>query len=113
MNICLSRGDRLRLPAPVNDIREEITQKSAESAKIIATDFPVSNLAKYIQCADLSSVEDLRSLNAIAERTDTMTETEATIFSGALDAESINGLDDVLRIAHSLEQYEIIPEGCR
>ena len=28
--------------------------------------------------------------------------------SGALDAESINGLDDVLRVASSLDQYEFI-----
>ncbi len=109
MNIYLSRGDRLRFPAPTNDLRKYITQKSVESAMIVGSDSPVHNLAKYIQCADLSSEEDLRALNAIAERTDAMTEAEANIFSGALDAESINGLDDVLRIAQSLEQYEIIP----
>lgn len=110
MNLYLSRGDRLRFPVPTNDIREGIIRKSVESAMIIATDSPAQNLAKYIQCADLSSEEDLRALNAIAERTDAMTEAEANIFSGALDAESVNGLGDVLRIAQSLEQYEIIPE---
>lgn len=38
-----------------------------------------------------------------------MEKREQLIFSGALDAESINGLDDVLRISERLGDYIIIP----
>ena len=30
------------------------------------------------------------------------------VFAGALRAESINGVDDILHVASSLEQYELI-----
>lgn len=110
MDLYLSCGTRLRFPTPISDVRESIAQMNAGGARIIVAKSPVGNLVKYIQCADLSSEKDLRALNTIAERTDAMTETEANIFSGALDAESVNGLDDVLRISRSLEQYDLIPE---
>lgn len=110
MNLYLSCGDCLRFPAPVRALKESIASMDTDMVKIITAKSPVRNLAKYIQCADLGSEEDLRALNAIAERTDAMTKTEANIFSGALDVESVNGLDDILRIAQSLKQYEIIPE---
>ena len=110
MNLYLSCGDCLRFPAPAHDIQESIASMDADMVKIITAKSPVRNLAKYIQCADLCNEEDLRALNAIAESMDAMTATAANIFSGALDAESVNGLDDILRIAQSLEQYEIIPE---
>lgn len=110
MNLYLACGDYLHFPAPVRDIQESIAGLDTDRLRIIDAKSPIRNLAKYIQCADLSSEEDLRVLNAIAQRTDAMTETEAKIFSGVLDSESVNGLNDVLRIAHSLEQYQIIPE---
>ena len=41
-----------------------------------------------------------------------MSQKEMRRFSAALDAESVNGLKDVLRISKSLEDYTFLPNIC-
>ena len=66
------------------------------------------SLHGYIQHTDLENEGDLQKLNRLAELFDGIGVEQQHILSGALDAESINGLDDVLRVASSLDQYEFI-----
>ena len=54
--------------------------------------------------------ECLEKLNRLAEKIGSMSASEQALLSGALCTESINGLDDVLRVTDRLEDYEIIPE---
>lgn len=112
---CVENGKKtvLRLPAGAEQINGAFTRMDCsvgESVEIMRVSSPVRSLGKYLKSTDLGSWERLSKLNALAEKIDTMTERERQMFSGALDAESIGGLDDMLRIADSLDGYEIIPE---
>ncbi len=51
----------------------------------------------------------MKKLNELAEAIEQMDDREWDIFAGALDAESINGLDDVLKISKRLGNYIILP----
>ncbi|MGM9586700.1 MAG: hypothetical protein ACI3VA_04330, partial [Candidatus Limivicinus sp.] len=51
----------------------------------------------------------MKKLNELAEAIEQMDDREWDIFAGALDAESINGLDDVLKISKRLGDYIILP----
>ena len=115
----LTRGDSyetvsLQLPATPGEVGEafarldEISRHAGET-KIIEASSPVRNLGKYLRGMDLSG-DGLDKLNRLTERIDGMSRRERQIFSGALDAESVNGLEDVLRVVDSLADYEIIPE---
>ena len=66
------------------------------------------NLVGYISTDDLFSETGIQKLNQLSETVDAMDHASQLVFAGALRAESINGVDDILRIASSLEQYEFI-----
>ena len=51
----------------------------------------------------------MKKLNELAESVEQMTDREWNIFAGALDAESINGLDDILNLSKHLSDYVILP----
>ena len=82
---------------------------SGGPARITGTS-PFLNLTQYIGGADLEEEADIRRLNVLAGAVDLMGVKEQRLFSGALDAERVSGLDDVLRIASDLGQYEFIED---
>ena len=98
---CKGHGIGLRLPAPIPDVKQTLStlrdgfEKNAP-ARISSVCGNAYSLHRYIRHADLENEDDLQKLNRLAELFD------------AIDAESINGLDDVLRIATDLDQYEFI-----
>lgn len=118
MDIFISRGAqdpevRIRFPAEpdiVWPMLRELDEYCAgdEPARIVGDSSPIPNLTQYIRCADVEEAADIRKLNVLAEMVDRMSTEEQRTFSGALDAESVNGLDDVLNIASSLGQYEFM-----
>ena len=65
-------------------------------------------LTGYIKRDDLFSKTGVQKLNQLSGIVDGMDSAAQELFSGALHTESINSLDDVLRVAASLEQYEFI-----
>jgi len=107
------KGVSLRLPAsPDEEDRafaklDEIST-DVGSTRITGVTCHVPNLSQYIKSADINA--DYDKLKRLAEQLNGMTEQERQVFSGALDAESVNGLDDVLRIADQLEDYELIED---
>ncbi len=118
MDIFISRGAQdpeVRTPFPAEPdivwpMLRELDEYCASNdpARIAGTSALVPNLTQYISCADVEDAADIRKLNELAELVDGMSSEEQNIFAGALDAESVNGLDDVLRIASNLGQYEFI-----
>ena len=118
MKIYLSRGKHdpeigVSLPTTPDEVRAAITELDEYSAstvpvRIVGAPCPVPNLAQYIACAGLEQAADIQKLNSLDEMIAGMNAKEHLIFSGALDAESVSGLDDVLRIAASLNQYQFI-----
>ena len=115
MELHISKGNhdseiRLRFPASPEEVQSALSEleQYSEPAKITNVEHPIERLLGYIRNADLSSETDIQDLNALAERVNSMNQQEQRIFVGALDAESINGLKDVCRVAESLDQYEFI-----
>lgn len=77
------------------------------SIHIEAAASSIQNLPQYINPLDLNGT-DYEKLKWLAGQIEGMTQLEQQIFYGALDAESINGLDDILRVADSVNTYELI-----
>lgn len=103
-------GVYLRLPATPGEVGEAfgMLEKLGEGkVTVFDVSCPIHNIYQYIINTDVSNEDNLAKLQKIAEAIDSMHKTERQTFSGALDAESINGLDDVLRIADHLQDYEI------
>ncbi len=117
MVLHLTRGNstmRIPLPLPatpgeIGGVYAALDEISTEASTVIdSVDCTkVPNIHRYLRSANL---DDLNKLNQLAERINGMTNQERWKFSGALDANSINGLDDVLRIASSLDDYIIVPK---
>ncbi len=118
MDIFISRGERdpeirIRFPAEPDSVWPMLAEldehcASNDPVRIVGAFYPIPNRTQYISGADMEQEADIRKLNALAGLVDTMGAEERRIFSGALDAESVNGLDDVLGIASSLDRYEFI-----
>ena len=66
--------------------------------RIESVDCPVSNLGKYIANEDISDPDVREKLNTLAGKVNAMSALEAKTCAGALDATSINSLDDVVRV---------------
>lgn len=118
MDIFISRGAqdpevRIRFPAEPDIVWPMLREldeycASNDPLRIVGTSALDPNLIQYISCADVEDAADIRKLSELAELVDGMSTEEQRIFAGALDAESVNGLDDVLAIASSLGHYEFI-----
>lgn len=116
----LTRGNNyegvyLRFPATPGEIGECFSRldgitADVSSTRIIDVTSRVRNLRQYIRNTNITIPENIGKLNTLATRIDDMAEERRCIFSGALDSESVNGIDDVLRISESLNEYLLIPE---
>lgn len=118
MILILARGSSsmcvpLRLPATPAEEGEAFAKLDSistdvHSTKIVRVEAPIWNLGNYIKTTDING-DGYKKLKRLAEQLEGMTEREQQIFSGALDAESVNSLDDVLSIADSLNAYIFMP----
>ena len=68
------------------------------------------NMKNYLQHVDVLDSDAHDNLRQIFEDVSTMTEEELDTLAAALDAESINGLDDILLIEQSLDAYTFWPD---
>lgn len=103
-------GVYLQLPATPAEIGEvwswldEISTDVA-STRIVGAISEVGNISRYLKNTDVNAPGQMKKLNRIAEITDTLDRDGYRLFEGALDAESVNGLDDVIAIGERLDQY--------
>lgn len=87
-----------RLGIPQNEIR------------IVGASSPVRTLDKYIVShGDIHRDGDLEKLNTLAEQLDRMDKRQMDILGGAIDAESISSLEDVMEVSSHLDRYVILP----
>ena len=106
-------GVALRLPATPAEVSEAVAWfdrlgMPQSSIQITGANSPVRNLGNYVTAADISDAQDVAKLNELAESIEQMDSHQHSVFAGALDAESVNGLDDVIRISKTLDQYILI-----
>ena len=77
-------------------------------AYIIGGEGPAQALTGCIPRDELFSETGVQKLNQLAELVDTMDLAAQKVFAGALALEHANGVDDVLRVAGSLDSYELL-----
>ena len=87
----------------------DMASEDVDSTRIFDVISPVGNLPQYIRNVDANQPENIRKLNTLAEMIEDMDERQRNTLWGALDSESINGLDDVLKVAKHLDQYVFLP----
>ena len=78
-------------------------------AHIIGGEGAADILTGYIKRDELFSEDGIQKLNSLAELVDAMDMEAQNIFAGALRLENTDNLDDVLRVAGSLDNYEMFP----
>ena len=78
--------------------------------RITGVESSIRNLRQYLIGKRSDYPNTIKELDFIARRIDGFTETEAALFSGALDIESINTLADIINLTYSLDRYELYPD---
>lgn len=111
----MREGVALNLPATPAEVSEacawfERLGISQNDVKIVGASSPVRTLDKYIVShGDLHRDGDLDKLNTLAEQLERMDKRQRDLLGGAIDAESIGSLDDVLEVSSHLDRYVIFP----
>ena len=113
--LTLTRGNSgmrvsLRLPATPADVGEAYAKldqisKNEKKTRIAGVVSENEFLERFFQDKPFGPLDDL---NELAKRLDNMDEQELQTFEGALNAESINGIQDIFRVADSLKDYVFI-----
>lgn len=104
---------QLRLPAETEEVIAAFAQLDAPTDITYIADSRsnIHNLYNYINSVDISDPEKFGLLQQIAERTEGLTELKAKTFAGALACSSINGPEDILKVADRLDEYVHIPDA--
>lgn len=69
----------------------------------------VMNLGLYLSGVDLAAEGEVERINQLAERLEHMSEVDCDKFAGMLDANSISGTEDILKLTERLDDYTIMP----
>ena len=108
-------GVYLPLPATPAEIGEawaalDNISDDVASTRIVGEVSNVWGIGQYLKNADVNDPEQFKKLNRIAELTGSLDRDECRIFEGALNAESVSSLDDVIAIGERLDQYLLLSE---
>ncbi len=122
ITLLLSRGNDegayLYLPASPAEIGEafaeldNISEDKTAPVRIIEVQSNVYNLHGYIKSVDIEAPGTLDKLGELAQKFQTMSRDDCLKFEGVLDANSVDGVDDVLRLSESLDEYAVLPDVC-
>lgn len=103
----------ISFPAEADQVRNEVIAVEEFSgwapAQIIGGEGAAQALAGHLERDALFSEEGVRKLNQLAGLVDAMDLEAQKVFAGALTAEHAGCLDDALRVAGSLDGYELFP----
>lgn len=103
----------LRFPASQSAIAEascQLDEASREGkTRIVEIKSVIANLPSYLSGFDPDSRTQLAQLNQLASIIAQMDSRERSIYAGALDGNSINDLNDMIRVAEQVSDYILIP----
>lgn len=110
-------GAFLKLPATPEEISEAFAELDATglepgSTQILEASSNVYNLSRYIKGTNVEVPGMLDTLNRLAEKMQTMDRGTCLKFEGILDANSINDINDILRLMESMNDYVVLPDAC-
>ena len=120
VTLILRRGERgkqtlLSFPAQTPAARDEnaailaALRNKAAPVFIESAASPVLNLGCYLRGVDILADGEAERLERLAERLEQMSEIDCDKFSGMLDANSISGTKDILKLTEQLDDYTILP----
>ena len=100
-------------PAEKEDVDRtlETLKSMSKTVTIQGAASEVMNLGLYLSGVDLAAEGELERINQLADRLEHMSEVDCDKFAGMLDANSISGTRDILRLTEHLDDYVILP-GC-
>ena len=107
----------LSFPATTTEDKEDVTatmealKSISRTVTIHGAASEVMNLGLYLSGVDLAAEGETERINQLAERLEHMSEVDCDKFAGMLDANSISGTRDILRLTEHLDDYVILP-GC-
>lgn len=103
----------LQFPASQSAIAEasrQLDEANREGkTKIVEIKSVIANLPSYLSRLDPDSRTQLAQLNRLSSIIAQMDSRERNIYAGALDGNSINDLNDVIRVAEQISDYILIP----
>ena len=100
-------------PAEKEDVDRtlETLKSMSKTVTIQGAASEVMNLGQYLRGVDLAAEGEVERIDQLAERLEHMSEVDCDKFAGMLDANSISGTKDILRLTEHLDDYVILP-GC-
>ena len=100
-------------PAEKEDVDRtlETLKSMSKTVTIQGAASEVMNLGLYLSGVDLAAEGEVERIDQLAERLEHMSEVDCDKFAGMLDANSISGTRDILRLTEHLDDYVILP-GC-
>ena len=100
-------------PAEKEDVAAtlETLKSMSRTVTIQGAASEVMNLGLYLSGVDLAAEGEVERINQLADRLEHMSEVDCDKFAGMLDANSISGTKDILRLTERLDDYIILP-GC-
>lgn len=103
----------LNLPASHDAMTEAASQldeaSRAGKTEIVEIKSVIANLPSYLGGFEPDSRTQLAQLNRLASIIAKMDSRERNIYAGALDGNSINDLNDMIRVAEQVSDYILIP----
>ena len=103
----------LNLPASHDAMTEAASQldeaSRAGKTEIVEIKSVIANLPSYLSGLDPDSRTQLAQLNQLSSIIAKMDSHERNIYAGALDGNSINDLNDMIRVAEQVSDYILIP----
>lgn len=103
----------LNLPASHGAMTEAYSQLEQANrtgkTEIVEIKSVIANLPSYLGGLDPDSRTQLAQLNLLSSIIAKMDSRERSIYAGALDGNSINDLNDMIRVAEQVSDYILIP----
>ena len=107
----------LSFPVTTPEDKEDVTA-TMEKLKAISRTVTIQgaasevmNLGLYLSGVDLAAEGEVERIDQLADRLEHMSEVDCDKFAGMLDANSISGTRDILRLTEHLDDHVILP-GC-
>ena len=98
-------------PAEKEDVDRtlETLKSMSKTVTIQGAASEVMNLGLYLSGVDLAAEGEVERIDQLAKRLEHMSEVDCDKFAGMLDANSISGTKDILKLTEQLDDYTILP----